>query len=443
MAECSAWCLLDESSDAADSRGMSVRRTAQVSIDLPDIVTIGALWGLFLWFREFRTARTVVLLAFATGILLVAERFPLAWELLIAAATVGVLLAIHFRFHRLISAYSHADLAFDEGLTGINDRLSRAYQRYEASGDAAYLRRALEDASREIEALPPAAAEWERVRSLAISLLGERISLMESPEGVNRKAVMRFRSIRAALHDELRLARIRTGALLAAVMCFCASAAPVTGARRRSPIVEAPAAWSLLRDADETGDGIERPIETHDLRHIAALHHGQMEGIPRSEPARLHVPLGTLNVRHLDGKDLVHYAEQRIERGLDRLAAINRNVPMQDLLEDLRIGHQAIFMSDRALQHSPREILVRVRGADQVHRYVGVHKDHGRRSVTYPRSISARRWSISGAGNAWLDAARMTASLCRTSGRDSARLAARSACRTHSATVTRCRRAAR
>lgn len=49
---------------------------------------------------------------------------------------------------------------------------------------------------------------------------------------------------------------------------------------------------------------------------------------------------------------------------------------MQDLLQDPRVGHEALAVGDAALQQVLRVDFVRVRGPDKGHRDVRVDEDH-------------------------------------------------------------------
>jgi hypothetical protein len=88
-----------------------------------------------------------------------------------------------------------------------------------------------------------------------------------------------------------------------------------------------------------------------------------------------HVP-GTLDVAKLDREDLVDDPEDRLEGGLDGVAAPDRRVPVEDLLQHLRVGDEPLAVGNAALEELPGVDLVRVIGAHQVHRHVRVDEDH-------------------------------------------------------------------
>ncbi|NBU24802.1 MAG: PIN domain-containing protein, partial [Gammaproteobacteria bacterium] len=63
-----------------------------------------------------------------------------------------------------------------------------------------------------------------------------------------------------------------------------------------------------------------------------------------------HQLLGALDGLAVDGQHLVHDAEQRIERGLDAAAALERGVAMQDLGHHLGVGDEPHALRDERLE---------------------------------------------------------------------------------------------
>jgi hypothetical protein len=84
----------------------------------------------------------------------------------------------------------------------------------------------------------------------------------------------------------------------------------------------------------------------------------------------------------VDGEYLVNHPDQRIEGGLNRVAPVDGHVTMQDLLQHLGIGDEALTVRDALLEESLGVGLVRVHGANEVHRNVGIDQDHRRDSST-------------------------------------------------------------
>src|SRR5687767_12544811 len=79
-----------------------------------------------------------------------------------------------------------------------------------------------------------------------------------------------------------------------------------------------------------------------------------------------------LDVDELNRKDLVDETEQRIERRLDRVEAPDCGIPMQDLLEYLRIADQLLLASDQRGQRLLRDDLVGMRRSHEIHGHIRV-----------------------------------------------------------------------
>ena len=74
-----------------------------------------------------------------------------------------------------------------------------------------------------------------------------------------------------------------------------------------------------------------------------SIHHGQMESISRREVTRAaDNVLRALRVGLVDRDHLVHHPEQSVERQLDCVTSPNGYVSVQDLLQNLGVGHEAI-----------------------------------------------------------------------------------------------------
>jgi len=86
----------------------------------------------------------------------------------------------------------------------------------------------------------------------------------------------------------------------------------------------------------DSGDAIEVAVEGHDSANRIALHDGDMDRIARREGRHAeHQVARREDILLLDRKDLVDRPEERIEARLNRAVAIDRRIPMQDLLEYL------------------------------------------------------------------------------------------------------------
>ena len=76
----------------------------------------------------------------------------------------------------------------------------------------------------------------------------------------------------------------------------------------------------------------------------------------------------TLCIGLTNRKYLIDDSEQSVERGLDCIAAIDGDVPVQDLLKYLGIGNQALALADQLFQQLLRVAFVRMSWPDEVHR---------------------------------------------------------------------------
>ncbi len=82
-------------------------------------------------------------------------------------------------------------------------------------------------------------------------------------------------------------------------------------------------------------------------------------------------------------------ASSASKAGLDRIAPVDGDIPVENLLQNLGVGDQTLAHGDGALEQASHVRLVRVLGADEIHRNGGVAEDHPASRARYPRSISA------------------------------------------------------
>ena len=76
-----------------------------------------------------------------------------------------------------------------------------------------------------------------------------------------------------------------------------------------------------------------------------------------------------------DREHVVHHGEQGVIGGLHGVASVDGDVPVQDLLEYLRVGHQPLTASYALIEQHARADFVRVGLADEVHRDVRIDED--------------------------------------------------------------------
>ena len=102
-----------------------------------------------------------------------------------------------------------------------------------------------------------------------------------------------------------------------------------------------------------------------------------MNGVTRRESSFAKYKVSSaFGVRKLNRIHFVDKTNQGRERRLDRVAAIDCDVPVKDFLEHFRIGDQRSSFCDESFEEPACVILVRVRRADQIHRDVRIDKDH-------------------------------------------------------------------
>ena len=142
---------------------------------------------------------------------------------------------------------------------------------------------------------------------------------------------------------------------------------------RRGPVA---ALGGRLRQAGQPRNPVEGVIERHDPIDPVALHDRHVEGVARGERARPNQRRGPSDVLEFDGEDLVDQGEERRRARLDRIRTPDRDVPMEDFLEHLGVGDEALASFDGPLRDragAPLQVLVR---ADELHRDVDVDEDH-------------------------------------------------------------------
>ena len=113
--------------------------------------------------------------------------------------------------------------------------------------------------------------------------------------------------------------------------------------------------------------------------HALAFHDCDVKGIAGGQPAMPEDDrLGAIDSAEIDREHLVDNTEEGIERRLDGIAAVDRHVPMQKLLEHFRVCYQSLAIGDGVLEDSLGIDFPSVRAADEVHRDDGIDEDHVR-----------------------------------------------------------------
>src|SRR5262249_9497066 len=160
----------------------------------------------------------------------------------------------------------------------------------------------------------------------------------------------------------------------------------------------------------QAGERVEAAIERQEGFDAISLHDGDVQCIACGELGRAEQDvLRSISVLVGDRENVVHDVEQRVERSLDSITAIDCTVAMKNLLKDLCVGYQALVCYDAALEKTLGVGLMWMGRPDEIHWDVGIHEDQST-SEPYPRSISSRISSMSAVGARWVAAARIAAS---------------------------------
>ena len=129
------------------------------------------------------------------------------------------------------------------------------------------------------------------------------------------------------------------------------------------------------------------------------FHDGEMDSVTRRQPSMSQDNLlGTLGGGPCNVKNLIDDAEQSVERRLDGVPAVDGDIPMQDLLQDLGVGDEALAVIDQLFEQSLGVALVRVRRAHEIHGDVRIDQNHSCAPDPHPLSISANIWPMSPVG---------------------------------------------
>jgi hypothetical protein len=123
--------------------------------------------------------------------------------------------------------------------------------------------------------------------------------------------------------------------------------APPVGQRLNTPTSIVIVSARSRPDPGHAGDVVESRIEAEDSTDAALLHDGNVHGIPRRQAWLSEQDgLGSIHYGQLDWEHLVHDAKERIEGGLDGVQTADGRITMENLLENLRVGHQPLAPRD-------------------------------------------------------------------------------------------------
>jgi len=115
--------------------------------------------------------------------------------------------------------------------------------------------------------------------------------------------------------------------------------------RRRRP------ATRKLRQSRDSRKTVEAGVKAQDSFDPVLLHDCEVYGVPRGYVAMSEDDLlGALRGRLIDRQNLIHDAEQSRVGGLNCIPAVDSDVAVQYLLQDLGVGNEAL-----AIAHQPFE----------------------------------------------------------------------------------------
>ena len=133
----------------------------------------------------------------------------------------------------------------------------------------------------------------------------------------------------------------------------------------------------LLRDSRDPWKAVKPRIEAHDPGDTLALHNGQVQRVPGGQTrVAQHDSLGPLDVGKLHSENFIDDTQERIEGGLNRVAPVDGNVTVENLLEHLDVCDEALRVREQLFQSQLRIPLVGMLRPHQVHRDVRVEEDH-------------------------------------------------------------------
>ncbi len=108
------------------------------------------------------------------------------------------------------------------------------------------------------------------------------------------------------------------------------------------------------------------PIHDRQMKRVS----GRQTRVPKDDL------LGPFEVDQLGGEDFVGNAQERVEGRLDRVAPIDGDVPVQNLLERLYVRDETLSFGKTPFQDLLSVPLVRVKRPHKVHRNVRIEEDH-------------------------------------------------------------------
>jgi len=107
-----------------------------------------------------------------------------------------------------------------------------------------------------------------------------------------------------------------------------------------------------------------------------ALHDCDVDGIARRHQSRILDDFrGTQNLRFFDGDHIVDDVQGHTEPRPDGFPPVDGSVPVENFVQHLNVGYEALSPCYQALKDDLCLCFVRVCGSDQTHRDVGIDED--------------------------------------------------------------------
>ena len=108
------------------------------------------------------------------------------------------------------------------------------------------------------------------------------------------------------------------------------------------------------------------------------LHNGEMYRIARGEiPVSENNFFRTLNMGALHGQNLIRQSQQGVESWLNRVAAADGHIAVENFLEYFGVSHQTLALAYEFFEPTLCIAPMRVRSTDEIHRNVGIDENHG------------------------------------------------------------------
>ena len=145
--------------------------------------------------------------------------------------------------------------------------------------------------------------------------------------------------------------------------------------------MEIPANKSYALESEEprdSGKAVKAGIEGQNALNAVALHHGEVHRIASGKMSTSKNNFfRTLNMAAFHSQHLIRHAQQSVECGLNRIVAVDRGIAVENFLQYFGVSHQTLALAHQFFKPSLRVAPVGMGGADEIHRNIGIDKNHG------------------------------------------------------------------